>query len=58
MTRKDYILISDAIRDAYLSADDSKRPAIDDVIARLVRKLSLDNPRFDAARFVAACTAA
>lgn len=58
MTRNDYQLIADCIRTPYLDAApySSERSHMDQIIQNFVRELGRDNPRFDAARFVAACT--
>lgn len=66
MTRKDYVLIAKAMADARPLAADripfyaSARAmgavdAWENTVAIIGRALQADNPRFDAARFVAAC---
>jgi hypothetical protein len=55
MTRKDYILISDALRVARQANGAAAHGiAIDDVALHLATRLANDNPRFDRARFLAA----
>jgi len=65
MTRKDYVLIADAIRQ--LLADIDREPAgmrevltgerigVRSVALRLADQLRQDNPRFDRTRFIEAC---
>lgn len=63
MTRKDYELIARAINEARyilpLPADDHAADMMgatfDVIIGTLAKRLHGDNPRFDAARFVAVC---
>ena len=63
MTRKDYILLATALRDAH-EAIIAKEPAdsvrtlrdgADYAADYIADALAHDNPRFDRARFVAAC---
>jgi hypothetical protein len=62
MTRKDYILIADAIRET-LATDpefglvwpDRERAAVGLVAHRIAHQLRRDNPRFDMDRFIDAC---
>lgn len=72
MTRKDYILIADAIREALgdiASTGDSERLSDNGrtfnagesqgahrAALRLADTLAADNPRFDRTRFMAACS--
>lgn len=53
MTRKDYVLISDVLRDALDSIIDDM--ALEALASSFADELTLDNPRFDRARFLAAC---
>lgn len=57
MTRKDYQLIAAALRLARTTNPTSKahRIALADAAIILARELANDNPRFDRARFLAAC---
>jgi hypothetical protein len=59
MTRKDYVLIADAIRTQIeISAkfeEEESRAAARNIAYDLAWKLSEDNPRFDRARFLTAC---
>ena len=50
MTRKDYILIADAIKEVYKNTDYDKR-TVDAVIYRLSSALSGDNNLFDRDKF-------
>ncbi len=52
MTRKDYVLISDVLRDALDSIIDDM--ALEALASRFADELALDNPRFDRERFLAA----
>jgi hypothetical protein len=62
MTRKDYILIADAIRET-LATDpefgidwpERERTAIGLLAHQIAHRLRQDNPRFDRVRFMAAC---
>lgn len=51
MTRKDYVSISDAIKNCE-TLDAGHR---EDVACALARVMAADNPRFDRATFYAAC---
>ena len=53
MTKKDFELIADAIRDARFTAPNTvqDQEVIDLVVNRLVRDLGRANPRFDEAKF-------
>ena len=54
MTRKDYILIAEAIE--AIRADFGDNPVALDVVAgELASALQADNSRFDKARFLTAC---
>lgn len=50
MTRKDYVLIAQAIADVWC---DSQAQA--DIADSIANALEADNPRFDRARFLDAC---
>ena len=53
MTRKDYNLIAEVLRDSLdLIVDDL---ALEALASNFADELALDNPRFDRARFLAAC---
>lgn len=56
MTRKDYVMTAEAIKDA---ADEAITPVmlegIKTVATYLADGMKLDNPRFDRGRFLAAC---
>lgn len=53
MTRKDYILIADAINKAPVDASQDRQR---NTVARSIADaLATDNPRFDRARFLKAC---
>jgi hypothetical protein len=54
MTRKDYDLIAQEIRKC-LPEDRLPRDGKRRLVSSLAHKLKADNPRFDAARFTAAC---
>lgn len=56
MTRKDYCALADAIETAW-SMDDcgSIGEAFNAIVSRIADALEQDNPRFDRARFGAAC---
>ncbi len=62
MTRKDYVLIAAALKDAlpsaYDSADINNRVGASDMhatcVAMIANRLAQDNPRFDRARFLKA----
>lgn len=59
MTKKDYVAIAQALRDAYgedhaafpVSGEEMRQEAA----GRLCEAFAADNPRFDRARFLAAC---
>ena len=62
MTRKDFELIADAIRDSIINYRTVDRSHLDEpaamyyaVVAELSGALARNNPRFDRARFIAAC---
>lgn len=62
MTRKDYILIAAAIKEAHdgtfdrpVNAGPVERGAVYDTAAIIARVLHRSNERFDRARFMAAC---
>ena len=57
MTKKDYELIAAAVREnaALTRRDDAFKAAVADVAGSLAVALASDNPRFDRARFLAAC---
>jgi hypothetical protein len=52
MTRKDYVMIAQVISE---SQGLTRSDIIDTVAERLADALAIDNPRFDRARFLAAC---
>lgn len=58
MTRRDYILIQDAIRNAPCSVSDPDdamyRAGLEDAATAIADALSRDNPRFDRDRFLKA----
>ena len=63
MTRKDYILIADAIREALatdvefdIALPEREASGIHRVALRLSDRLGDDNPRFDRAVFLKACS--
>jgi hypothetical protein len=51
MTRKDYVLIAEIVVSAYYLDADQKETIAKD----FADSLSMDNPRFDRARFLNAC---
>lgn len=58
MTRKDYVLIAACIREAVADAqrhETGDERMARDITSRLIVELKLDNPRFDADRFIEAC---
>lgn len=59
MTRKDYVLIADAIAVVQGEVNRQQYADADMVLARITEELSYElratNPRFDRARFIAAC---
>lgn len=57
MTRKDYVMIAEAIRDALADVtrdglSDRERAAVTAVATRLAIRLRSDNDRFDVGRFM------
>lgn len=57
MTRKDYVMIAEAIADAAMGRDSrsDEARAIKTVAEYIADGLKADNSRFDRARFMAAC---
>lgn len=55
MTRKDYVLIAEAIRDSVQHSGELERKAIEGTAKYVSYALRRDNPRFDRGRFMAAC---
>lgn len=55
MTRKDYVLIANAIATAKLNADREERPIISRAASHIAYALRRENSRFDTSRFMAAC---
>ena len=55
MTKKDYVAIADAILSARNERETNAAQAITNVASYIADKLECDNPRFDRARFLAAC---
>ena len=56
MTKKDYILIAAALKQARVEFPTMKQNAAHDYVASVMcRALSTTNPRFDSGRFLAAC---
>lgn len=57
MTRKDYVLIAEAVKETTFLADGSQdyKMALAEVAMELANALSRDNPRFDRGRFLRAC---
>lgn len=59
MTRKDYVLIADAIATVQGEVNRSQYSDANMVLARITEELAHElrstNPRFDSARFIAAC---
>lgn len=59
MTRKDYVLIAEAISAEAISAvgplSGAQIATLRKLASRLANKIAADNPRFDAERFVKAC---
>lgn len=57
MTRKDYILLADAMKRSTPIASDGEVAMRNWIwtCANLAQTLSQDNPRFDRSRFIAAC---
>lgn len=54
MSRKDYELIADAIRDV-IEDHKGDLTSADAVARKIADALSRDNPRFDSKRFITAC---
>lgn len=55
MTRKDYELIADAIKQHSAAANPDAAAAVRRVAHELTEALSADNSRFDTSRFLKAC---
>lgn len=61
MTRKDYILIAEALRATLIDPEfgvalpERERAAVGLVAHQIAHRLRQDNPRFDRARFIDAC---
>ena len=57
MTRKDYILIAEAIEPVISAShfDSARKDGARRVAVRVAAALSADNPRFDRERFLKAC---
>jgi hypothetical protein len=57
MTKKDYILIADAIYDGYhyYAVDDNMKPVVNSIVESVADALATTNPRFDRERFVNRC---
>ena len=55
MTRKDYILIAEAFKSAAEAVDYPERLGALLAANEIAHRLERDNPRFDRARFMAAC---
>lgn len=53
MTRKDYIIIAQAIQDARKVLN--PQTPIDIVVLHLAKQLSIDNPKFNTKKFTVAC---
>jgi len=62
MTRKDYVAIAAALKDARRPFDgdfgDGFAEGVDNAAVELAKVLAKDNPRFDRARFLNACAGA
>lgn len=54
MTKKDYIAIAGAIKDARYECERGQQESITRVAERIADVLKSDNPRFDRERFMAA----
>ena len=54
MTRKDYILLADALKAAAASLDHPERTGAFLAAGQIAHALAQDNPRFDRARFLKA----
>jgi hypothetical protein len=59
MTRKDFVVISNVLRDARVSGDPSAADLalLDDLCKHFAQELSFTNPNFDRGRFLTACGA-
>ena len=57
MTRKDYVLVAEAINSVRCETREAGRDDLPvfSVAHRLAHRLKLDNPAFERARFMAAC---
>lgn len=55
MTRKDYVLIAEAFKVAAEAVDYPERLGALLAANEIAHRLERDNPRFDRARFMAAC---
>lgn len=55
MTRKDYVLLADALKAAIQSVDNPERVGAMLAAYELSHRLGLDNARFDRRRFIEAC---
>jgi hypothetical protein len=56
MTRKDYELIAETVRESFSHFDCTKEaPVKHRLVGDLAHALKTTNPRFDASRFIAAC---
>ena len=53
MTRKDYVLIAETIKEAHRLTSEKAGAGV--VAYMLANTLQADNPRFDRARFLSAC---
>jgi hypothetical protein len=54
MTRKDYILIAEALKRAWNTEAESAFPGVQAAARNLAESLARDNPRFDRERFLKA----
>ncbi len=55
MSKKDYIIIANAISEAGMQCTGAESEGIKIAVQSLIINLSLKNPRFDADKFVDAC---
>lgn len=55
MTRKDYVLLADALRAAIEALDEPRRMGAKLAATEIAHRLEDDNPRFDYERFLKAC---
>ena len=53
MTRKDYVLLADALRES-AQVETNRTATVIDITDRIADRLKMDNPRFDRGRFVSA----